>query len=78
MERAEIISHLNKIFEDVIDEGPVFLTDATTANDVAGWDSLTNIQLIIAIEKGFNIRFASEEILSWKNVGEVVDCILKK
>lgn len=78
MKRAEIISQLNEIFEDIIDEGPVFLSDATTANDVGGWDSLTNIQLIVGIEKSMHIRFTSEEIQSWKNVGEMVDCILKK
>jgi acyl carrier protein len=78
MERVEIISQLNEIFEDIIDEGPVFLTDANTANDVAGWDSLTNIQLIVAIEKRFDIKFTSDEITSWKNVGEMIDCILTK
>jgi acyl carrier protein len=78
MERVEIIGKLNEIFEDIIDEGPVSLSDTTTANDVRGWDSLANIQLIVAIEKSMNIKFTSEEILSWKNVGEVVDCILTK
>jgi acyl carrier protein len=78
MERAEIISQLNEIFEDIIDEGPVSLTDTNTANDVAGWDSLTNIQVIVAVEKRFDIKFTSEEITSWKNVGEMIDCILTK
>jgi len=78
MKRAEIISQLNEIFEDIIDEGPISLSDTNTANDVDGWDSLTNVQLIVAIEKIMNIRFTSEEIQSWKNVGEMVDCILTK
>jgi acyl carrier protein len=78
MERKEIISQLNEIYEEVIDEGPVALTDTTTANDVYGWDSLANIQLIVAIEKKFNVKFTSDEILSWKNVGAMIDCILKK
>ena len=78
MARKDIISQLNEIFEDIIDEGPVSLTDTTTTNDVGGWDSLTNIQLIVAIEKSFDIRFTSEEITSWKNVGEMIDCILTK
>lgn len=78
MERAEIISQLNDIFEDIIDEGPVSLTDKTTTNDVDGWDSLAHIQLIVAIEKRFDIKFTSDEITSWKDVGEVIDCILTK
>jgi acyl carrier protein len=78
MKRPEIVKQLNEIFESIIDEGPVFLSDSTTASDVGGWDSLANIQLIVAIEKSMNIRFTSEEIQMWKNVGEMVDCISTK
>jgi acyl carrier protein len=78
MQREEIINQLNKIFEDVIDEGPVSLSEKSTSKDIDGWDSLAHIQLIVAIEKFFNIRFSSDEILSWNNVGEIIDCILKK
>lgn len=76
MERNEIINLLNEIFEEIIDEGPVSLSDTTTTDDVDGWDSLTNIQLVVEIEKHFNIRFASEEITIWKNVGDMIDCII--
>lgn len=78
MERNKVISWLNEIFEDIIDEGPVSLSDATTADDVDGWDSLTNIQLVVEIEKHFNIRFTSEEITIWNNVGGMIDCIIFK
>lgn len=78
MERTEIFGQLNEIFEDVIDEGPVNLAETTRSGDIEGWDSLTHIQLIVAIEKAMNVKFTSEEIISWKNVGEMVDCILSK
>lgn len=78
MERNEIIQNLNRIFEDIIDEGPVLLTETSTSRDVDGWDSLSNIQLVVAIEKNYNIRFTSEEILNWENVGAMIDCMLTK
>lgn len=78
MERSEIFKQLTEIFEDVIDEGAVSLTEITKAGEVEGWDSLTHIQLIVAIEKAMNVKFTSDEIISWKNVGEMVDCILSK
>lgn len=78
MERSEIFKQLTEIFEEVIDEGTIVLSEHTTSGDVDGWDSLTHIQLIVAIEKTFGVRFTSDEIISWKNVGEMVDCILSK
>ena len=79
MEREEIFSKLNEIFEDVLDlDETLELTDATSANDIEEWDSLSHIQLIVAIEKAFKLKFTSGEILKWKNVGEMVDTIINR
>lgn len=78
MEKSEVLSQVQDIFRDVLDEEGIVLAESTTANDVEEWDSLTHIQLIVAIEKHFKIKFLSKEILSWKNVGEMVDCIASK
>lgn len=79
MERKEVFEKLNEIFEDVLDldETPN-LTDATSSNDIEEWDSLAQIQLVVAIEKKFSIKFTSKEMMSWNNVGEMVDTILSK
>lgn len=78
MERTQIMAEVQDIFRDVLDNEDILLVDNTTANDVEEWDSLTHIQLIVAIEKHFKIKFTSMEILSWQNVGEMVDCINQK
>ena len=78
MNKSEVLKKVNDIFIDVLDIQDIVLTESTTANDVEDWDSLTHIQLIVAIEKKFKIRFTSKEIQSWKNVGEMIDCILTK
>ena len=79
MERQEIFEKLNEIFEDVLDldETPE-LTDSTSANDIEEWDSLSHIQLIVAIEKEFKLKFTSLEIMKWNNVGEMVDSMMQK
>ena len=78
MERNEIYAKLNEIFCDVLDLDEVELTDASRADDIEEWDSLSHIQLIVAIEKAFGIKFTSHEIMKWNNVGEMVDSILAK
>ncbi len=78
MKKIEILLQVQEIFRTVLDEDSIILNNETTADDVDGWDSLTHIQLIVSIEKHFKIRFSSKEILSWKNVGEMLDCIVEK
>ena len=78
MERNEVLSRVQDIFRDVLDDEEIVLTDATTADDVDEWDSLSHIQLIVAVEKAFKVKFTSKEILSWKNIGELVESILTR
>lgn len=78
MDRSEILKQVQDIFRDILDDEEIVLEDSTTANDVEGWDSLTHIQLIVAIEKQFKIKFTSKEILSWRNIGEMLDSIVTK
>jgi acyl carrier protein len=72
---SEILKQVNDIFIDVLDNDTIILSFGTTANDVEDWDSLTHIQLVVAIEKHFKIRFTSTEIRNWKNVGEMCEVI---
>ena len=78
MEKSQILDEVQAIFREVLDNEEIVLANETTANDIEEWDSLTHIQLIVAIEKHFKIRFTSREILSWQNVGEMIDCIAAK
>lgn len=78
MEKTDILKQVQDIFRVILDDENIILSDASTAEDIEDWDSLTHIQLIKAIEKNFSIRFTSREILSWKNVGEMLDCIKSK
>ena len=78
MENSDILKQVNIIFIEILDNNDLVINENTTANDVEEWDSLNHIQLVVAIEKYFKIRFTSKEIISWNNVGEMVNCIKNK
>ena len=75
MERKDILFQMKEIFIDTLDNEEIVIEETTQATDVDEWDSLTHIMLVVAIEKNFKINFNSTEILSWKNIGEMVNCI---
>lgn len=78
MERKEIFDKLTEIFRDVMDNDDIVVSDSTCADDIEEWDSLSQIQLVVAIERELGIKFNSKEITTWKNVGEMVDSIISK
>lgn len=78
MDKNEVLKQVNEIFIEILDNELIVITEITTADDIEEWDSLTHIQLVVAIEKYFKIRFTAKEIQSWKNVGKMIDCILTK
>ena len=74
----QVLTEVTKIFGEVLDDDSIQLTYETTANDVKDWDSLNHIQLVVAIEKHFKIRFNFAELQKFKNVGELCDNIVAK
>jgi len=75
MTQQEILNQVQEIFCDVLDIADLSLTQSTTSADIEEWDSLSHIQLVVAIEKHFGVKFTSEEILEWQNVGDMIKSI---
>jgi len=73
----EILDTLQDIFRDTFDQADLEVTRDTTAEDVEGWDSLTHIQLVSAVEAHFGIKFKLMEIMKFNDVGDLCDCIAK-
>jgi len=75
MTRNEIFETFVDVFKDVMDLDDVELKDETTAHDVEEWDSLTNIRLIVAVERSFGVRFTNAEIEAMGCVGDLINSI---
>ena len=78
MDHQNILVEVNRIFKDVLDSPEISLTVYTTAKDVEEWDSLNHIQIVVAIERHFNIKFTGQEIQQWQNVGDMCASVAKR
>ena len=78
MSRDEVFAALDEVFQDEFDDDTLHVTDATTADDIEDWDSLEHINLVVAVERRFGIKFTMGEVTSMKNVGEMVGIILQR
>lgn len=73
----KILDELSKIVREVIGKDDILLTKNTTANDVAGWDSLSHVQILYKCELNWGIRLSLKELSSLNNVGDLVEIIVK-
>ena len=77
MERSEVFEKVTEICRDVFEDENLVIAEETTAADVKGWDSLTHLSLIDEIEVAFDVAFTLDEVTGSKNVGELIDALIK-
>ena len=78
MTRKEVFNGVQDIFRDIFDEDDMVIEDKTNSDGVEEWDSLNHINLVSAIEKEFEIRFALRELMALKDVGSMIDLMVEK
>ena len=78
MDNSDIVARLTPIFRDVFNDNTLVVTDKLNAADVATWDSLSNINMIVAVEKAFGVKFSIKDVRNLKNVGELLELIKRK
>ena len=75
---SAVRAKLQDVFRDVFDDETIEVNESTTTKDVDGWDSLNNINLVVAVEKAFAIKFTTKEVNKLANVGEFIKLIERK
>jgi acyl carrier protein len=78
MTEDEIYAGLTEIFQDVFRREDLVLSPALTAKDVPGWDSFKQIEIMIAVEEKYGVRFRTRELESLRNVGDLAQAVLTK
>lgn len=69
------LEKIQPIFKDIFDDEDLIVTETTVAADVEDWDSFAQMQIVMAIEEMFDIKFSTDEVTEFKNVGDVVKAI---
>lgn len=77
MVRKEVLEKINELGRDIFDDEDIMIDENTTAEDIDGWDSLTHLELIDALESEYNVKLTMGEIQGSQNVGELIDAIMK-
>ena len=75
MTRETILKDLEVIFQDIFDDEDIVLTEATNSDDIEDWDSLEQINLLVAIEKKFSVKFQLSDVNGLANVGDMVSLV---
>ena len=75
MDETTIFDRLVEVFRETLDDPEIELKRETTADDVEDWDSISNIQLMVAVEQAFGLKLRTGEIAGLRNVGELMDVI---
>jgi acyl carrier protein len=71
----EHLEKLTLIFRDVLENNTIVLNEDTIAQDIDEWDSLNHIYLVVEIERQLNVKFTTQEISEWHNVGAILKSI---
>lgn len=74
----EILEQLTEVFQMVFEDDEIEIDRHTTANDIDGWDSMSHMTLLMAIEEDFEIEFEEWEVIDLSDVGELIDLITEK
>ena len=78
MARDEILKQLSFIFEEVLKQPGLKIDYNMSADDIDGWDSLSNMTIISEIEKKWNVHFKLRDIVRMKNIGDMIDVIIRQ
>jgi len=78
MQTNDIYRELTSIFHDIFDDESIVLRPELTAADLPEWDSFNHINLIVAVEQRFKIKFQTAELEELHSVGELANLINEK
>jgi acyl carrier protein len=78
MEKNEIVKVISGFVSDILDDKSLVVSEDTAPEDVDGWDSVTHVNLVTALEEKYDVKFSLREMMSWETIGDLADTLLVK
>ena len=78
MTSKNTLERVSQICRLVFDNSDLDISLETSARDVANWDSLNHVALIMELERSFDIKFALGELQDLKNIASLIQLIDSK
>ncbi len=78
MNNEQIFEKVNGMFRTIFKDDTILVTRETTAKDIAGWDSITHLDIITGMEEAFQVDITGFEVMNLNNVGDLLDLLAQK
>ncbi len=78
MNNEQIFEKVNQVFRVIFKNESITVNRETTAKDIAGWDSITHLDIITGMEEAFQVEITGFEVMNLNNVGDLLDLLAQK
>ena len=73
-----IVNEIKMLIASILSIDINRLEDKTTINDIASWNSMKHLEIIIQLEQVFNITINEEEVVGLISLGKIIELVKKK
>jgi acyl carrier protein len=71
VKRIQIVKETTEVAAKILKHNDFILSDDMTAGQIKGWDSLTHMEIIVALEKHFKTKISFSDLMIMNNMGDL-------
>lgn len=68
----EKLGKIQEIFRGVLDDDSLEITPSYSTADNPDWDSVAMVQILLAVESEFGVKFTTDEVAQIKTVADLL------
>lgn len=68
----EKLKKINQIFAEVLDDDSIVVDENFSTSTCPDWDSVATVQIVMAVESEFGVKFSTDEVANMKSVSDIL------